>query len=250
MDLLVLESTDDDPVVKSSMKGIGAVTTITTKAQTTQENRPSRSSISNSNGMGGPGTLAHTNTSSSTASNSTVASDKTLTITTVLDNQKDEKLMFPFKIKHLGKAGTYTLYAPSAQNRQEWCGKIVEAKTHHAASLFKQNAEPFRLRVVADTAFGNDINSGGSKSIVIRGTPLDRAIREVEASFGNTASRPNFVCRAQVNCATAFNQPYGNPMIAIGTDYGVFISDYNNPRGWVRVSSNLPVPLYLASYND
>jgi hypothetical protein len=234
MDLLVLESTNDDPVVKASMKGIGAVTT---KAQTPQESRAARGSIPNSNGTGGPGTLAHTNTGSSTASGVTISSTKTINSATVLDGPKDEKLMFPFKIRHLGKPEMYTLYAPSAQNRQDWCDKIVEAKTRHATSLFKQNAEPFRLRVIADTAFGNnDINSGATKSIIIRGTPLDRAIREVEDIFEGTGSRPGFVCRAQVNCAAAFNQPYGCPKIAIGTDYGVFISDYSNPRGWTRVS--------------
>ena len=105
-----------------------------------------------------------------------------------------------------------------------WCAKIIAAKTRHAASLNKQNAEPFRLRVIADTAFGYDAMSGTGKSILIEGTPLDRAIREVENRYRDTTIRPNPVCRAAVNCATAFTQLYGNPMVAVGTDYGVFIS--------------------------
>lgn len=241
MDLLVLESTNDDPVVKTAMNRLGAVT----KAQPQQsqsDTRLSRASISNSNGSGGPGTLVHVNTSSSAASVNTISSGKTIANTTVLDGPKDEKLMFPFKIKHLGKSDMYVLYAPSQQNRQDWCEKIIEAKTRHAASLYKQSAEPFRLRVIADTAFGYDAASGGSKGIVIRGTPLDRAIREVENTFEGAGPRPGPVCRAQVNCAAAFNQPYGNPMIAVGTDYGVFISGYNNPRGWFRVS--YPTDIY------
>lgn len=233
MDLLVLESSNEDPVIKSSMKGIGAVTT---KAQTPQDARASRTSISNVNGTGTPGSLAHVNTGSSTASMSTIASAKTLVTTTILDGPKDEKLMFPFRIKHLGKPEVYVLYAPSAQNRQDWCDKVIEAKTRHAASLFRQNAEPFRLRVIADTAFSHDLVPGAFNSVVIRGTPLDRAIREVEDTFKSAGPRPGPVCRAQVNCAAAFNQPYGSPMIAIGTDFGVFISNYNNPRGWTRVS--------------
>lgn len=235
MDLLVLESTNDDPVVKSA-KIIGGITTITQKAALPQDGRSSRPSVSNQNGSAGPGTLSHTNTSSSTASGNSTLSMKTLVTTTVLDNSKDERLMFPFRVRHLGKLDVYTLYAPSAQNRQDWCDKIVEAKTRHAASLFKQNAEPFRLRVIADTAFGYDAMSGGAKSIVIRGTPLDRAVREVEDAFESSGPRPQPVCRASVNCAVAFNQPYGNPMLAVGTDYGVFISEHSNPRGWRRVS--------------
>lgn len=143
--------------------------------------------------------------------------------------------MYPFRIKHLGKSELYTLYAPSAQNRQDWCEAIIEAKTRHAASLYLQNAEPFRLRVLADTAFGYEGAATGNRSIVIKGTPLDRAIKEAESRYEGQA-RPGPVCRAAVNCATVFHQPYGRLMCAIGTDYGVYISEYENPRGWTRVS--------------
>ncbi|KAK5055653.1 Rho guanine nucleotide exchange factor, partial [Cryomyces antarcticus] len=90
-----------------------------------------------------------------------------------------EKTMYPFRIKHLGKE-VYTLFAPSASNRQDWCDKIILAKTKHAAALFAQNAEPFKLRVIADSAFAYETVSGGSKGITIKNTPLDRAVQEVE----------------------------------------------------------------------
>lgn len=233
MDLLVLESKDDPPVIKSTMKGLGTVTTITTRADTPQETRASRQSMSSP----GPGALVHTGTNSSMASTTTNASSRTITTPTVIDSAKDEKIMFPFRFKHLGREDVYTLYAPTHQNRSDWCNKIIEAKTRHAASLYKQGAEPFRLRVIADTAFAYDAMSGMGKTIVISGTPLDRAIREAEEKYKDTGPRPNPVCRAAVNCATAFNQPYGNPMVAVGTDYGVYITNYGNPRGWTRVSS-------------
>ena len=232
MDLLVLESTNDDPVVKSSVKGIGAVTTVTTKAQPVGEPRHTRS---NSNQGPGPGTLTQTSTSTSIASTGTTLSGKTMVTSTVLEAPRDEKVMYPFRIKHLGR-DMYTLYAPSAQTRQDWCDKILEAKTKHAASLFSQNAEPFRLRVIADTAFAYDALAGGPKGTVIKGTPLDRAVREVEKTFENAGARPGPICRAAVNCATAFLQPYGKEMLAVGTDFGVFISEANNPRGWYRVN--------------
>ena len=236
MDLLVLESRDEPPVVKSTMKGLGAVTTMTTRAETPQEARSHRQSMSNSS-PGPPGSLVHTNTASSVASSATTASGKTLVANTAIDSSKDEKVMYPFRIKHLGKPDGFTLYAPTHQNRQDWCNKIIEAKTRHAASLYKQNAEPFRLRVVADTAFGYEAMSGTGKSIVITGTPLDRAIREMERKYPDAGPRPNPVCRAFVNCATAFNQPYGDPMVAVGTDYGVYISKYDSPRSWTRASA-------------
>jgi hypothetical protein len=231
MDLLVLESTDDDPVVKSSVKGLGSVTTVTTRASTPSSNSLGRSTTNQS----GPGTLTHKNTSTSIASNGTSSSGRTLVPNTVLDGGKDERsILYPFKVKHLGKAENYTLYAPSSQNRQEWCTKIIEAKTKHARSLFSQNAEPFRLRVIADSAFAYE-GPSDSQSILIEGTPLERAVREVENSF-NGSSIPPPVSRTTVNCATSFFQGQGVQKIAIGTDYGVFITDQNNPRGWVRVS--------------
>lgn len=199
MDLLALESANDDPVVKSSVRGVSTVTP-----------------------QGGVSPLTHTGTSTTNGP------------TTLLD-PKDDKILYPFKIKHLGKSGTYTLYAFSAQSRIEWCEKIIEAKTKHAAALFSQNAEPFRLRVLADTAFGYNDHSPGSKTVTIKGTPLHRAIREVEKKYEGSGTRPGAICRTAVNCATVFQQPPGRMMCAIGTDYGLYMSDLSNPRGWYRV---------------
>lgn len=231
MDLLVLESEDDDPVVRSAVKGIAA-------AQKVSDKDP-RSSRTQANPSPVPGSLTHTNTSTSMSSNSTGMSGKTMVTTATMDSARDEKILYPFRIKHLGKE-TYTLFAPSAQNRAEWCDKLIIAKTKHAAALFAQNAEPFRLRVMADAAFAYESAMPSQRSITIKGTPLDRSIDEVEKLFANSG-RPVPICRSRVNCATAFHQPYGKPMIAIGTDIGVFISDFDNPRGWSKVIVFIPV---------
>lgn len=224
MDLLVLESTNDDPVIKSTANKLGLGTT----AVKTGDPRGGRANTMSPAGQ----TLSHTSTNLSTGSAKIVP-------TTVL-NGNDERIMYPFRIKHLGKAhktdeNTYTLYAPSAQNRQDWCEKIIMAKERHAASLHLQNAEPFRLKVMADTAFGYDSSSSYSqKPINVRGTPLDRAIKEVEQMFEHAGPRPQVICKATVNCATAFTDQFAREMVAIGTDYGVYLADAHNPRGWVR----------------
>ncbi|CAG7945335.1 unnamed protein product [Penicillium salamii] len=215
MDLLGLESTDDDPVVKSSVRGVSTVT-------------PSQA--------GAVSPLTHTGSGAS-AGNATI------------DNSRDDKILYPFRIKHLGKTGTYTLYAFSAQNRMEWCQKIIEAKTKHAAALFSQNAEPFRLRVLADTAFAYSDHTPGSKSVTIKGTPLHRAITEVEKRYEDSGPRPPPVCRTGVNCATVFQQPAGRMMCAIGTEYGVYMSELSNPRGWYRAIPIMRVT-QLAVFED
>ncbi len=90
---------------------------------------------------------------------------------------------------------------------------------------------------MADSAFAYDAASSASQRSVVsvKGIPLERSIREMEKTYG-AGPRPGPVCRAQVNCATAFNC-YGRPMVAIGTDYGVYTAESLNPRGWNRVSS-------------
>ncbi len=166
----------------------------------------------------------------------TPTSSSTNTLTQAASNDPEGKILYPFRVKHLGHE-VYTLYASTVQSRNEWCSRIVEAKTMHAKALFSQNAEPFRLRVLADASFHYDAASAHGKtvSVPVKGTPLDRAIQDIESVLGSAQGIAP-VCRAQVNCAAGFSA-FGKAVIAIGTDYGVFISDPSNPRGWARVSA-------------
>jgi hypothetical protein len=221
---------NDEPLQKQ--KGITAPLgrTTTASASTTQLNKVG------SNGSGRPG-LEHTTTSSS------IGSGSHLTPTPTTD--AEGKIIYPFKVKHLGHE-VYTLYASSARDRMDWCTKIIEAKTRHAKGLFLQNAEPFRLRVLADAAFNYDVSSPYARTsgVPVKGTPLDRAIQELEKVLG-PAQIVNPICRAQVNCACGFSA-FGKSILAIGTDYGVYITDPSNPRGWIRVSlKNLVLGIHI-----
>ncbi|KAL5604859.1 hypothetical protein BROUX41_001810 [Berkeleyomyces rouxiae] len=196
MPLLVLDSANDDPI--SKQKGITAPLGRPTPAASSQ--------------------LSRTNTPAGGMEQMT---------------GDDGKVLYPFRIKHLGHE-VFILYASSAQARAEWCAKITEAKTRHAKALRSQNAEPFRLRVLADSAFAYDSMTAAGKvpGVPIKETPLDSAIRDLESVYG-PGRGPAPVCRAQVNCATGFSA-FGKSIIAIGTDFGVFISDTTNPRGWTK----------------
>lgn len=225
MDLLVLESTSDPPVQKSSyVRGLTTVTAVTGRSATSNDLSLGRTQ-SNSPAPG----LQNVNTGMSSNSLHTVTS---------IDTGKDaDKILYPIRLKHLGREN-YNLFAHTEQARREWCTKIIEAKTKHAKALYAQHAEPFRLRVTADSAFVYDGFGGtGGKTLVIKGTPIDRAIQEVEQRFKDTG-RPGPICRARVNCATSFMMPYpGKKMVAVGTDFGVFVSEADNPRGWTKVSA-------------
>lgn len=223
MPLLFLESMNDEPVQRQI--GLAAPLGRASAAPSvsgTQLNKVT------TNGSGKP-PLEHVGTSSSLGS--TLAP-------TASNNDSDGKILYPFRVKHLGHE-VYVLYTTSARDRMEWCQRIIEAKTNHAKALFSQNAEPFRLRVLADAAFHYDGSSmyARTTAVPVKGTPLDRAIEDLESVLGSAQGIAP-VCRAQVNCATGFSA-FGKSIIAIGTDYGVFISDPSNPRGWTRVSFQL-----------
>ncbi|KAK4459055.1 putative rho1 guanine nucleotide exchange factor 3 [Cladorrhinum samala] len=218
MPLLFLESLNDDPITKQ--KGLTAPLTRTAPAA------GSSTQLSKVASNGDRPGIDHAGTSSSIGSANAVSRLGS-------GGTDDGKIIYPFRIKHLGHE-IYTLYAPSAQDRATWCSAIIEAKTRHARALHAQNAEPFRLRIISDGAFAYDSTSpfGRQPSVSIRGTPLDRAIREMEQVYGPGRGPPP-VCRATVNCACGFTA-FGKSMIAIGTDYGVYISEASNPRGWIR----------------
>ena len=226
MDLLILESANDPAVQRSSyVKGLTSVRDVTGGRTGTPQD-PTGLGRTVSNGSPGP-QLQHANTGSS--------GNSLQTVTSLGDGKDADRIMYPFKVKHLGR-DTYQLFAPTEQARKEWCTKIIEARTKHAAALYNQNAEPFKLRVMADAAFVYDAFGGSvNRSIVIMGSPVDRAIKEVEQKFKDTG-RPIPICRARVNCATSFLTPHpSKQMVAVGTDYGVYLSEMDNPRGWTKV---------------
>jgi hypothetical protein len=219
MPLLFLESMNEEPVMKQ--RGVVAPLGRNVAAQVPNAGL----SRVTTNGTVRPG-LEHSNTTNSLNFMNSLAQT---------NSNSDEKILFPFKVKHLGHE-VYTLYASSARDRMDWCTRIVETKTRHAKALFSQNAEPFRLRVLADAAFHYEPTSMHARAVgvPVKGTPLDRAIEDLENVLGSGQGIAP-VCRAQVNCASGFTA-FGKAIIAIGTDYGVFISDPSNPRGWTRVS--------------
>ncbi|KAI9660902.1 MAG: hypothetical protein M1821_009229 [Bathelium mastoideum] len=150
---------------------------------------------------------------------------------------KPDKAMYPFCVKHLGKE-TYTLFAPSEENRRDWREYIIEAKTRHAAALFAQRAEPFSLEILANCFAYEDSAQLARPNITVRDTPLDRAIAAFEQGMGAQVTP---VCRARVNCATSFRNSQGEEMHAIGTDSGVYARNSDDQRGWSRVISSLRI---------
>ncbi|KAI1827738.1 CNH domain-containing protein [Xylaria intraflava] len=222
MPLLFLESSQDDPI--SKQKGIAAP--LTRSANTASDTKLNKIA---SNGNERPG-VEHTATSSSVGA----AMNR---LAPMNAGETEGKILYPFRVKHLGHE-VYTLFASSAQSRQDWCDRIIEAKTRHAKALHTQNAEPFKLRVMADSAFAYDSISSMGKymsGVHIRGTPVDRAIRELEQTFGPGRGPPP-ISRAAVYCATGFSA-FGKNMVAVGTDVGVCVTEASDQRGWSKTIS-------------
>lgn len=224
MDLLTIESREDPPVEPSKFgKGMVAASRpgVNTAAGARENRGRNGSSVT---GAAVAGALTQVATSDSISGRAGPAVN--------LDDNVDGRILYPFRIKHLGRE-TYMLCASTSRDRDAWIEKILEAKTKHAHGLFSQNAEPFKLNVLADSAFAYDSAVMG-KPEVIKGTPLQRAVADVDRLYGHTG-RPSPVCRARVNCATSFRPPSGRQMLAVGTDYGVYIAEAGDIRGWSKV---------------
>lgn len=212
MRLLVLESAKDNPVVKKEgLVGV-ASTSVRSTTPAVADAKPS---------------LNHTNIGSPIDNKNSVVPK-----TNVISNSESEaksQYLYPMRIKHLGKPESYVVYASKAQDRNQWSKIIVRAKTQYAASLHEQNAEPFSMRVIADSAFAYDVPM--DCPAVIEGTPLYRAIRKFEDTRG--ASRPSPVCKFRVNCATNFTA-FGKSILAVGTEDALYISEVSNgnPHEW------------------
>ncbi|CAJ2504039.1 Uu.00g114330.m01.CDS01 [Anthostomella pinea] len=219
MPLLFLESSQDDPISKQK----GLATPLTRTANSASDTRLNKV-VSNGERPG----LEHA------PGGSSVQSVAVTRLNPVNSADSDSRILYPFRVKHLGHE-VYTLFASSASIRQDWCNKIIEAKTRHAKALHAQNAEPFRLRVMADSAFAYDSISAIGKyvgGVHIRGTPLDRAIRDLEKTFG-PGRGPPAISRAGVHCATGFSA-FGKNMVAVGTDVGVCVAEASDQRGWTK----------------
>lgn len=157
-----------------------------------------------------------------------------------LSNAKSEPIdaMYPFHIKHLGRAETYVLYAHTAQNRRNWCCKIREAQERHATTLASQNTNPFRLKVlyVTPSSMSGIIivrrrmvtanQSSDRTRVRVRGIPLDCALEEatslrlIGGDLGTT-----------ILCADTYSRN-GSQVLIIGTNKGIQTLDEgaNEPR--------------------
>ena len=235
MDLLVVEGLDDDPVTRSAVRGLGTTAVSARPGLGTNESNHGRtgSLVGSTNS---PGLYSvNSNPSVSTLSTiSTVSSARPIVTNLAADAAREDKLLYPFRIRHLGQE-VYTLFAQSHSSRQEWGEALLLAKSKHASALFTAHAEPFRLKILADAAFAYDtlVTHPVSRAAITPGTPLERSIKDIEGVFGEQP-RPHPICRQTVNCAATFIQPDGQSIHAVGTDFGVYFTESSNPRGWYK----------------
>jgi hypothetical protein len=154
-----------------------------------------------------------------------------------IPDKQGKQRLFPFRITHLGKE-TYTFLASSLDEWKIWCDKTVGAKTAHAVSLHAQDAEPFRIRVLADSAFAYGsiaVLTPEIQAPMIKGTTLARALEDAEHLSNQVP-----VCRAKVYCVTSYtldlNTVDQDRMIVAGTEIGVYVIDHSmRPPQWMKV---------------
>jgi hypothetical protein len=130
----------------------------------------------------------------------------------------------------LGQAGaSYTLYTSSSIDRDKWKDAIISAKREHSSAMYALNAEPFRMKVVADYAFGYDSSYSPKLPVFTAASAVDRALRET----GNQ-DKPRPLVKSYINCGVSFVFADGNEYCMLGLDYGVYIHDGKPDSIWRR----------------
>lgn len=150
------------------------------------------------------------------------------------DSEAEEKLLdqllFPFKVRHLGET-TFTLFATRPSIRKEFCEKIKAARREYQLA----NDDPFKLRIIAESAVEEPKRKSQSKLRDIHSPALDTAIKEEKRRRSKAKNQQQTFCQAKVKCATVFKSINGIVTCAIGTSDGLYLSDYTNPGGWCKV---------------
>jgi hypothetical protein len=140
----------------------------------------------------------------------------------------DASFLFPFRIKHLGKPKSYTLYTKSPESRNTWREQIIASIEAHTSSEELKSKAPFLLKVIADTAFQPREHPRGERAVMIKGSALDKAIQ----AFPLDHHRRPLGTRMDITCATTFHL-HGIKLVAIGTDEGFSIcGNDQTPGGW------------------
>lgn len=205
LDLLVLESCSDDAISKSSTKfGAGVFST-----------------------------------------NTTSSSSSTQALHNMAQNNNDgdaPDLLYPFRVTHLGQAGaTYTLYALSSNDRDKWREAIIAAKKRHYFTIHSIHAEPFRLRVLSDVAFGYEVPVK---------LPVYTAANAVDRALANRAlSKTRPLAKSRITCGVSFVFVDGIEYWMLGLDYGVYVYDSRPGSIWRRCL-DLPKVSQMAVLED
>lgn len=200
LDLLILESLDEDPVTKNTKLGVG---TFTTHASPTETRRTSRL-------IGG----------------SPTKQDVGSYVTAIEDASQEKELLYPFRVTHLGRQGaSYTLYAPSKHEQLKWREAILEAKRNYGLGLFTMNSEPFKLKVVSEYGFAYESNSGPKLSVFSPGTAIDRALNESPERVSAGTPIPRMLFRSRINCGACFVFADNREYTILGMDFGAYLCE-------------------------
>lgn len=220
LDLLVLESADEEGVTKMSSR-LTLVRHNVTSSDGVTGNHNSVSSVNTANSSSGSG-------NNKGGSSTTPSAPSTVEEYPPIDKDKNQAL-FPIRISHLGsgKSG-YVLFAPTLPERNHWVKAIVEAKQARAKLAFARSAEPFSFIKLSDQ-FAYPEAETPHLPVPIPDTPLFRAI-------GNIQDLDRIVLRRRVNCMITIGSMY-----LAGTDFGIWLGrlDSNKHYEWTRIS-NIP----------
>lgn len=155
-------------------------------------------------------------------------------ITSPTESNSESETDYQFSIRHSGQNLSYKFYTESLNERDSWIQSFNRVKQTKGKS---SSTEPYQINILSDQFQYPDGQQPQKLPICVPGSNIDLVLKSFQTSIeqqfqGLSISRPVMV--SEVLSATTIhfqNQSYH----ILGLQFGLFMTEVNNPRGWKRV---------------
>lgn len=150
-------------------------------------------------------------------------------------NLNTEGESYPFKVRYTGQNVSFTFYPETLTERDAWFHSINQVQSKKVKnSIF----EPFKIIILSDQFAYEEGEQPQKLPLLAVGSNIDIALKTFEPEATTTNKTKQVVPRplmfSEVSCGTTFHFQ-GRSFHALGLNFGLYVTEIENPRGWKRV---------------